>query len=68
MARVKPHVLRRRQNFDRAFGKAPQHIDITALRHTEIVYHSAEEIRQELIAEGVPKALLDLKVEEDDSE
>ena len=53
---------------DRALGKAPQHVDITALRHTEIVYRSAAEIRKLLMAEGVPKALLDLKVEEDDSE
>ena len=44
---------------DRALGKAPQHIDNTALRHTKIVYHSAEEIRQELAARGVPPVLLD---------
>jgi hypothetical protein len=45
---------------DRALGKAPQqHVDITALRHTEIVYRSAQEIRQELIARGVPHVLLD---------
>jgi hypothetical protein len=44
---------------DRAMGKAPQHVDVTALRHTEIVYRSAEEIRQELLARGVPKVLLD---------
>jgi hypothetical protein len=50
---------------DRALGKAPPHIDITALRHTEIVYRSAEEIRKVLMAEGVPKALLDLTVERD---
>jgi hypothetical protein len=34
---------------DRAMGKAPAHIDTTAVRHTEIVYRSAQEIRQELI-------------------
>jgi hypothetical protein len=44
---------------DRAMGKAPQHIDTSAVRHTEIVYRSAEEIRQELLARGVPKVLLD---------
>jgi hypothetical protein len=26
---------------DRALGKAPLHVDITAMRHTEIVYHTA---------------------------
>ena len=46
---------------DRALGKAPQHVDVTALHHTEIVYQSAAEIRQELINEGVPEVLLDLK-------
>jgi hypothetical protein len=45
---------------DRALGKA-KHVDVTALRHTEIVYRSAAEIRQELINEGVPEVLLDLK-------
>ena len=45
---------------DRALGK-PKHIDVSALRHTEIVYRSAAEIRQELINEGVPEVLLDLK-------
>jgi hypothetical protein len=44
---------------DRALGKAPQHVDVTALRHTEIVYRSAQEIQQELIARGVPQVLLD---------
>ena len=52
---------------DRSLGKAPAHIDITALRHTDIVYQSAEELRAELrkaiIEEGVPEALLDLTVE-----
>ena len=45
---------------DRALGKA-KHIDVSALRHTEIVHQSAAEIRQELINEGVPEVLLDLK-------
>jgi hypothetical protein len=56
---------------DRAMGKAPQHVDVTALRHTEIVYRSAEEIRQELLARGVPKVLLDYTPpppEDDDSD
>jgi hypothetical protein len=44
---------------DRALGKAPMHLDITALRHTEIVYHTAEEIRQALTERGVPPVLLD---------
>jgi hypothetical protein len=51
---------------DRALGKAPKHIDVTALRHTEIVYRSAEQIRQELIARGVPQVLLDYKPEKVD--
>ena len=50
-------------------GKAPAHIDITAMRHTDIVYQSAEELRAEfrkaLEAEGVPRALLDLTVEDE---
>ncbi len=46
---------------DRALGTAPQQGDVSALRHTEIVYRSAAEIRQELINEGVPEVLLDLK-------
>jgi hypothetical protein len=59
------------QILDRVFGKAPQHIDVPALRHTEIVYRSAEEIRQELLARGVPKVLLDYTPpppEDDDSD
>jgi hypothetical protein len=44
---------------DRALGKAPQHVDVTALRHTEIVYHTAAEIRQALADRGVPPVLLD---------
>jgi hypothetical protein len=46
---------------DRAVGKAPQHVDVTALRHTEIVYRSAEEIRAALLGRGLPPALLDLR-------
>jgi hypothetical protein len=44
---------------DRVLGKAPKHGDVTALRHTEIVYRSPEEIRQELINRGMPEVLLD---------
>jgi hypothetical protein len=44
---------------DRSLGKAPAHIDATAPRHTEIVYRSAAQIRQELAARGVPPVLLD---------
>jgi hypothetical protein len=46
---------------NRALGKAPAQIDITALRHTEIVYRSAEEIRAALLRRGLPPALLDLR-------
>ena len=60
---------------DRAMGKAPQHLDISAKRHTDIVYRSAEELRTEIRraieGEGVPRALLDLTVEplaEDDDD
>jgi hypothetical protein len=45
---------------DRALGRAPAHVDITALRHTEIVYRSTEEIRKALIERGAPAILLDL--------
>ena len=52
---------------DRAMGKAPQHFDISAKRHTDIVYRSAEELRAEIRRaieeEGVPRALMDLTVE-----
>lgn len=44
---------------DIALGKAPQHGDVSAVHHTEIVYRSAAEIRQELINRGVPVDLLD---------
>ncbi len=43
---------------DRAMGKAPLHIDFTALHHTEIVYRSVDEIRKALIERGVPPVLL----------
>ena len=45
-------------SFARAPGNAPKHGDVTALDHTEIVYRSAAEIRQELINRGVPEVLL----------
>ncbi len=48
------------QILDRALGKAPQHVDVRALRHTEIVYRTAAEIRADLIAQGVPPRLIDL--------
>ena len=44
---------------DRALGKGREHGDVTALHHTEIVYRSAAQIRQELINRGVPEVLLD---------
>ena len=53
---------------DRALGKAPQRTDITALRHTEIVYRSAQEIREALAARGVPPVLLDYTPPDNDSE
>ena len=43
----------------RALGKSPQHIDVTALRHTEIVYRTPAEIRQALAERGLPPVLLD---------
>jgi metal-dependent HD superfamily phosphatase/phosphodiesterase len=38
------------------------------LRHTEIVYHSAAEIRQALAERGVPPALLDHTPNGDDED
>ncbi len=35
----------------RVFGKAPKHID-TAIKHTDIVYRTVDEIRQELARRG----------------
>jgi hypothetical protein len=52
---------------DRALGK-PQHIDTAALRHTEIVYHSPQEIRKALAARGVPPVLLDYTPTDKDGE
>ena len=49
---------------DRALGTAPQNVDIPALRHTEIVYRSTEEIRKALIERGAPAILFDLQVED----
>ena len=49
---------------DRALGKAPMDVDITALRHTEIVYRSAEEIRKALIGRRRAGLLLDLHFRE----
>ena len=39
---------------DRAIGKAPMQIDVSALRHDQIVYQSVEEIRAELVRRIVP--------------
>ena len=58
--RRQQHVLGCRQNFRSALGKA-SNVDVSALRHTEIVHQSAAEIRQELINEGAPEVLLDLE-------
>jgi hypothetical protein len=44
---------------DRAVGKAPLQIDVTALRHDQIVYQSAAEIRAELLRRGVPPLLIE---------
>ena len=44
---------------DRAVGRAPMQIDVSALRHDEIVYQSAEEIRAELLRRGVPLLLIE---------
>ena len=53
---------------DRAVGRAPATIDISTKHHTAIVYQSAEELRAKIRAaieeEGVPRALMDLQVEE----
>jgi hypothetical protein len=44
---------------DRVFGKSPQTVDVTAIKHTEIVYRNTEQIREELLARGLPRVLLD---------
>ena len=41
------------KSLDRALGKAPEHV-----HHTEIVYRSASQIRQELINRGVPEVFI----------
>jgi hypothetical protein len=38
------------------------HVDVTAMRHTEIVYHTAAEIRQALADCGVPPVPLDYRL------
>src|SRR6202035_55780 len=43
---------------DRAVGKAPMQIDVSALRHDQIVYQSAAEVRAELLRRGVPPLLI----------
>jgi hypothetical protein len=53
---------------NRALGKAPAHIDTTALRHTEIVYRTAAEIRQALAERGVPPVLLNYLPSSDDDD
>ncbi len=37
---------------NRALGKAPQHVDLTAMRHMEIVYHSVDEIEKLIEHDG----------------
>ena len=44
---------------DRAVGKAPMNIDVSALRHDEIVYESVQQIREELERRGVPPILIE---------
>ena len=64
------HAEINRQRRDAVLGKAPQHVDVSALRHTEIVYRSADEDSQGIDRCRSPPALLDLKVEaveEDDA-
>jgi hypothetical protein len=48
---------------DRAVGRAPMQIDVGALRHDEIVYQSAEEIRAELQRRGVPLLLIEHSID-----
>jgi exonuclease VII small subunit len=50
---------------DRGLGKAPQTIDARVEHHTEIVYQTAEQIKQELIARGVPRLLIEATVGDD---
>ena len=44
---------------DRAVGRAPMQIDVGALRHDEIVYQTAAEVRAELERRGVPLLLIE---------
>jgi hypothetical protein len=44
---------------DRAVGRAPMQIDVGALRHDQIVYQSAAEVRAELLRRGVPPLLIE---------
>jgi hypothetical protein len=44
---------------DRAVGRAPMQIDVSALRHDQIVYQSAAEVRAELLRRGVPPLLIE---------
>jgi hypothetical protein len=44
---------------DRAVGRAPMQIDVGALRHDQIVYQSAAEVRAELQRRGVPLLLIE---------
>jgi hypothetical protein len=45
---------------DRAIGKPPMTVDITALRHDEIVYETPQQILKALIEErGVPPILIE---------
>jgi hypothetical protein len=43
----------------RAFGKTAGHFDVTAIKHTDIVYRTVEEIRAEMRRRGLPPALID---------
>jgi hypothetical protein len=43
----------------RSGGRRPLHIDISALRHDEIVDQSAVEIRRELERRGAPPILIE---------
>jgi hypothetical protein len=44
---------------NRALGKAPDHVDVSAIKHTEIVYRSVEEIRAELRRRGLSPLLIE---------
>jgi hypothetical protein len=54
-----PRVTAADKILDRGLGKAPAYIDVKALKHTEIIYRSADEIRKELVARGVPQLLIE---------